>query len=206
MVLLMVAAMPLTGRSLLVALETGLPVTPPASFRPGAIVVLGGDERPLAGADHRAIAGGMTLERLRDAARVARRTGLPLLVSGGTVTPDTPPEAVVMADSLREDFGLSVRWVEPASLDTWQNARFSAALLRPAGITQVLVVTHAWHMRRAMLAFAGSGLDALPAPVPLDRAPSLSVGTLLPSVAGWQDTYDAMHEWIGLAYYSLRGS
>ena len=46
-----------------------------------------------------------------------------------------------------------VRWQEDRSADTWETAEFSAALLRPAGISRVYLVTQSWHMRRAMLAY-----------------------------------------------------
>ena len=43
-----------------------------------------------------------------------RRTGLPVLVTGGVLEPGAEPIAVEMARSLRDEFGIPVRWVEPA--------------------------------------------------------------------------------------------
>ena len=64
-----------------------------------------------------------------------------------------------MADSLRDDFQVPVSWVEDASDDTWENAAFSAEILKKRGIHSVYVVTQGWHMRRAMLAFRHAGPD-----------------------------------------------
>lgn len=115
-----------------------------------------------------------------------------------------PPLAAVMEQSLRDDFQIPVRWVENRSRDTWQNAEYSAAILRANGIHSVYLVTHAWHMRRALVAFRRFGIDAIPAPVQIDRYPDLSMGDLIPEVRGWQLAYYAVHEWVGYAYYALR--
>ena len=168
-VALILLGMPIVSTSLLMALETDLPTVPPSDHPPQAIIVLGGEvirthQEPLG-----VRPGPLTLDRLRTAAALQRRTGLPILVTGGTTQPDTAAVGLVMAQSLKDDFQTPARWVEAKSDDTWENARFSAAILRPAGISSVYVVTSAWHMRRAMLAFQGTGLAVTAAPTPLDH-------------------------------------
>ena len=54
--------------------------------------------------------------------------------------PGDPPIAAVMAQSLRDDFQTPVRWVEPRSHDTWENAEYSARILRANGIGSVQIV------------------------------------------------------------------
>ena len=201
LVLALLLALPLVAGTLLTGLETGWP--PPAGPPPQAIVILGGDLRALAGTPADA-PGALTLARLRAGAALARATHLPILVTGGIVDPDGPPVAVVMATSLARDFATPARWVEPASRDTWENARFSAKLLHAAGIDRVYVVTHAWHMRRALIAFAGTGLAVTPAPLAFDRTPRLVPGAFVPRVGAWRESYYALHEWIGYAWYALR--
>ena len=49
-----------------------------------------------------ALPGFLTLDRLRAGAALHRRTGLPILVTGGSLQPDRPAIATVMADSLRD--------------------------------------------------------------------------------------------------------
>ena len=110
----------------------------------------------------------------------------------------------VMARSLADDFAAPPRWVETRSRDTWENARRSADLLRAAGIRTVYVVTHAWHMPRALLAFQRAGIEAVPAPVRLDAWPRLTWKRFVPSASAWQVAYYAFHEWTGLAFYALR--
>ena len=101
---------------------------------------------------------------MRAGALLHRRTGLPILVTGGTLRTSEPPVAALMADSLVHDFQVPARWVERESRDTWENARLSAAILHEQGITSVYVVTQAWHMRRAIVAFADTGITVTAAP------------------------------------------
>jgi len=130
-----------------------------------AIVVLGsGRERsaPTWGADAPT---GIGLERMRLAARLAKASGLPLLTSGGLHFGEPPSEAFIMAQSLQEDFGVSVRWQEGLSRTTWENATMSAEVLHPLGIKRVVLITQAWHMPRARWSFEQAGFTVIAAPV-----------------------------------------
>jgi len=204
LILLILLATPIVSNTLLVALETNLPTTPAPDHPPAAIVVLGAEVIRSCNQPLGARPGLLTLDRLRTAAALARRTGLPLLASGGTTQRDTTPVGDVMAESLRDDFGTPARWVENRSFDTWENARFSATILRAEGITSIYIVTQAWHMRRALLAFQGTGLTVTAAPTPLDDTLAPNISDFLPRASVWQNGYYALHEWIGYAWYTLR--
>ena len=189
---------------LLNGLETA-PVVDAAAMREAqAIVVLGAGKRRHAPEYGGETVNRLALERLRYAARLARRTGLPVMVSGGAPTGDVP-EAVLMQATLEEDFRVPVRWVERASLDTQQNALFSAVPLRAAGVRRVLLVTHAAHMPRAQAAFEDAGLQVIPAPTAWlggTGAGDQVLGELpgpTSAYAGWY----AVHEWLGLLAYRL---
>jgi uncharacterized SAM-binding protein YcdF (DUF218 family) len=201
---LIVLAMPFTGSALLASLERDWPPVPAGAPPPAAIVVLGGDETHIM-ASPGVTVGRLSLERIAAAAALQRRTHLPVLITGGVLHEnDEPSVASLMADAMRDDFGGTVRWTEQKSADTWANAADSAAILRRDGINSVYVVTNAWHMPRALIAFAGAGLTAVPAPPPPEAGPRFQVGEFMPSVAGWQASYWGLHEWLGIAYYRLR--
>lgn len=189
---------------LLNGLEVHPVLDPSAAREAGAIVILGAGKR-----DHAPEFGGETvnrlaLERLRYGARLARQTGLPVLVTGGAPTGELP-EAELMKQSLEHDFGITPRWVETESRDTRENARLSAPQLKAAGANRIVLVTHAAHMRRAAAEFEAQGLEVLPAPTAWlgSHESGDRVLTLLPSqstaYAGWY----AVHEWLGLIAYRL---
>lgn len=195
---------PLTVGWLVDALEPAATLPADAARRAQAIVVLGGGKRSYAPEFGGETVNRLSLERVRYGARLARQTGLPVLVSGGAPTGELP-EAELMKAALEQDFGIPVRWIETASRDTRQNAQFSAVQLQAAGVQRILLVTHAAHMARARTEFEAQGLDVIPAPTAWlgggeagDR-----VLTLLPSqntaYAGWF----ALHEWLGLIAYRL---
>lgn len=203
LVLLLLLSLHGVSGTLLAALETDLPLQPPADAPPGAIVILSAGISDWAN-DPPVDVDQISLERLRAGAALYRRTQLPVLVSGGVLQTDTPPVAALMVRSLLQDFQVPVRWAEPGSRDTWENASLSAAILGKEGIHSVWLVTHAWHQRRAIMAFAHFGITATAAPVGLDRMPTLQASDFVPRVSAWQLGYYALHEWIGCAYYALR--
>jgi uncharacterized SAM-binding protein YcdF (DUF218 family) len=204
LIALLLLGMPIVSYSMMLALETSLPTTPPLDHPPQAIIVLGAEVIRTHDEKLGIRPGLLTLDRLRTAAELHRRTGLPILATGGTTQPDTPAVGLVMAESLTEDFQTPPRWVEAKSADTWENARFSATILRAEGISSVYVVTHSWHMRRAILAFQGTGLTVTAFPTALDDPLAFDLYDFLPRGSGWQAGYFALHEWIGYAWYALR--
>jgi uncharacterized SAM-binding protein YcdF (DUF218 family) len=203
---LVVLAVPATSRALLLGLESGLPTVPPEADPPQAIVVLAGD-------DLRASPGGLigppdigavTLQRVRAGVKLHRRTGLPVLVSGGVIRPGEPPIGEAMALVMAGEFATPAQWVEARSRTTWENALLTAEMLRGEGIGSVYVVTNAWHMRRSLLAFRRAGLRATAAPAYYTGPGQLDAASFVPSAHAWGDSGFALHEWIGLIWYSMR--
>ena len=201
---LVLLSLPVVSGSLIALLEIGLDRPPPPGPPPQAIVILSADQQPTwVGGVVTFGVGPFTLERERAGALLARRTGLPVLVSGGALHAWSPPLAVLMEASLHQDFATEVRWRESHSINTWENAQESAKILRSAGITRVWLVTHGWHMPRALLAFCRAGLQPVPAPVLIDALPEVRAASFVPSVSGWVQSYVALHEMIGLVWYHL---
>ncbi|WP_196221508.1 YdcF family protein [Sansalvadorimonas verongulae] len=141
--------------------------------------------------------GALLIQRLRYGLKLHKETGLPILVSGGSRY--NINEAQVMKAFL-EEHGATVRWTEADSRSTRDNARNSAALL---GQSRVLLVTHAWHMRRAAGEFERAGFE-------VTRAPTARFGTRLspsrfdawlPDVRYLRKSQLALHEYTGMAWY-----
>lgn len=173
-----------------------------------AIVVLGGGARELAPEYAESHLSPLSAERLHYGLWLARQLPVPVLFSGGHGWghPEGAAEATLAARMAQRDYGRALRWQEAQSQDTRGNARFSLPLLQKDGISRVVLVTHGWHMRRALRAFAdeaarnGMPLTLVPAPMGLvaDRyVPTLQRWT--PTNDGNQRVRQALREWIGLA-------
>jgi uncharacterized SAM-binding protein YcdF (DUF218 family) len=208
-VLLYLASAPPVADFLIGTLEH-VPALPPDAVIPAderaAIVILGGGrymDAPEFGAD---TVGAITLERIRYGARLARRTRLPVLVTGGTVWTNRVAEAELMGQTLKQDFGVEARWIEGASRTSWENARFSKPLLDAAGITKVYLVTHAWHMPRSVYAFEQAGINVIPAPTAFANTGDDDRGALglLPDASAMRRSNYAAHEIIGLLWYRVK--
>ena len=189
---------------LLKSLEISRPIELVAPLEADAIVVLGGGRRTDAleyGSD---TVNSLTLERLRYAAYLQRFSRLPLMVTGGMPGGGSQPEGRLMHDILVREFKVPVKWVEDGALTTWDNARLSAPRLRQAGVERIVLVSHAWHLRRAVPQFEGHGLDVIPAGTQFSDTRIDSYLSLLPSALGLRDSYFALHEWLGILWYKLR--
>lgn len=219
--LLLVRPRPRTGRMLLMAGTAGLyllslPVTAhfllglwevPAAAAPAearAIVVLGGGKAHVTPEYDGDTVRSSTLLRLRYAAHLQRRSGLPVLVSGGSPEGSPQSEAGLMRSVLEREFGVPVRWVEEGSANTLENARLSYRILSAQGIRTIHLVTHAWHMRRAQLAFEHAGFRVVPAPTGHSTRYRLTVLDFLPDAPALLDSALFFREALGIVWYRLR--
>lgn len=175
--------------------------------RPQAIVILGGGmKRTQANFSCGAELSHDSLVRVLNGARLARDTGLPLLVAGGRVLNHCAvSEAELMADILEQDFGLSVTWREDQSLNTAENARYCGQLLRRIHINRIILVTQAFHMPRALEQFNRTGFTVLAAPVDFfSGEQEFSVRQFVPSLGALTHSVLLIHEWIGCYWYRYR--
>lgn len=143
-----------------------------------------------------------TLERLRYAERLQRATGLPILVSGGRLYDEPRSEAGLMKEALEQDFKTKVTWTEGHSRDTFENAINTVRLLREQRLERVLLVTHGWHMARAVWSFEQAGLQVVPAPTTYDYPQRLH--RLLPSYRALYKSSNALSEYLAIAWYRVR--
>lgn len=206
---IMIFSLPATANWLIAGLEQQYPPQKDIWAQdalPEAIVVLGAGRNrnaPEYGGESTSLTG---IERLRYAALLHRKTGLPILLTGGQPLPNVRSEAELMHDVLVNEFNVPVRWLEKDSHTTWQNAELSNKILLTEGIQSAWLVTQAWHMPRSMLVFQNQGITY--------QAASVSFGSVIP----WSDLYMkwvpqptaltrsmiALHEWMGLLWYKLR--
>ena len=95
---------------------------------------------------------------------------------------------------------------ETQSRDTHQNAVYSGVILRGKGVEKILLVTSAFHMRRAVPLFEEQGFEVIPAPTDYQRLVTDSnVPSFLPTVEALNRTTYALREYVGYFVYQRRG-
>jgi uncharacterized SAM-binding protein YcdF (DUF218 family) len=123
-----------------------------------------------------------------------------IILSGGDPQHHGASEAAIYAAELvkvgvdRADIAL-----DEASRNTWENAKFTRALLEREGADNIVLVTAALHMKRSLLYFTHFGIAA--APVRADAVEGEL--SLLPSGLNIAYCDIALHEYIGIAQYHV---
>jgi uncharacterized SAM-binding protein YcdF (DUF218 family) len=202
-VLLIVLSMPAVGNGLLSLLERDANAPESDYQRAQAIVALaGGRNYDIAefGGD---TVDKYTLERVRLAALIQRKTQLPLLVTGGRPDYDNAAEAELMQTALKE-LSSPAKWMEAEAKNTAQNATLSRAILQKENINTIILVTHGWHMPRARQAFERAGFEVIPVGAGRHEQRWTTIIPFLPSAEGLHRSEMFMHEVIGMAWYWLR--
>lgn len=181
-----------------------------------AIVVLGGGRDALAREYALPDLTHTSAERLRYGIWLSRQTGWPLGFSGGVGWAQMGgkgaaiSEAAVAARIARDQYGWPLRWTEEESADTRGNARQTVAMLARQGVREIVLVTDAFHMRRARGVFeaaaqdekarspGGVAMSIKPAPLAYWQQSERPVLDWLPSGAGMMSVHVALRECLGL--------
>jgi len=191
--LLLALSTPMVAFLLLRLVDNSPPLEVQRARDAQAIVILGGGIRRHAAEYGGDTLGRLTLERVRYGAQVARATGLPVLVTGGSVFAGEP-EAKLMQAALEREFGVRVRWAEIRSRNTHENAVRSAEILRAERINRIVLVAHNFDIPRARAEFAAQGIAAIPAPTGIPSAELDTPLDALPSLGALQSSYYALYE------------
>jgi len=167
-----------------------------------AIVILGGGAEAFAPEYGVSSLQSPSLERLRYGIWLAKQVEAPIAFSGGTgwAARGSAQEAKVAAKIAAEEFGRPIKWQESESRDTRENAARSTELLKAAGINHIVLVTHGYHMARALRAFgeaAGPGVQIEAAPMGLARQLELPTLEWMPSSRGFRDMREILRELLG---------
>lgn len=171
-----------------------------------AVVVLGGGSIDLAWLGADATPNAETSSRLITGVVLARKLGVPLVLSMGNGEPFATAvnDADVMADTAAA-LGMPRNRivVENRSRNTVENAHAVRKLI--AGNTIVLV-TSAYHMKRAKTMFAKRGFSVLAAPAYfLGQSRRCSPVSLIPRAGDLAHSSTAIAEWASLVWWSIRG-
>jgi uncharacterized SAM-binding protein YcdF (DUF218 family) len=143
-----------------------------------------------------------------------------ILVSGGNLefssargtTPAEEMTELLMLTGVPE----TAIWPQTQSQNTYEDAYYSAQMLKEKQITEVILVTSAMHMPRAKALFEKQGIAVIAAPTDYTITqqnwdsvfhPSLGEGVinLLPNSGALGLTTNVLKEYLGMLIYSLRG-
>ncbi len=146
--------------------------------------------------------------RVDTAAVLYKARRAPLIILSGAALEGNTSEAQMMANALREE-GIpdSAMVLENRSFTTHENALYTAQKLKERHIGQVLLVTSALHMPRAMAVFKKQGISAVASPSP----PQIVVpddsrfSFWQPNMRALSASRSIVKEYVGLLVYWVRG-
>ncbi len=133
-------------------------------------------------------------------------TGARLILSGGSGDPQKPN--ISEADAMKDmAVALGVPAVdivvENKSGNTIENVK---ALKGFIGGGEIILVTSAYHMKRAAAMFRKMGIEVIPAPTDyISEQKSISFYSLIPNAGSFMASSVALYEYIALTWYGIRG-
>ena len=210
LIVLLSCSLPVVSSNLTNTLQRDAPILPSELKQKiagaEAVVLLAGGRQKLAEEYGGATPNSYSLIRARYAAWVVKKTHLPLIISGGLIPDEAKSEAELIRDMLQKEFNLKEEcYIEEQSRTTYENAKFTAKLLKESNIQKVVLVTHAWHMPRAKAAFEYFDVQVIPAPTAFyGRDISYQISDFLPSATALNFSGLAFHELFGHWWYKLR--
>jgi uncharacterized SAM-binding protein YcdF (DUF218 family) len=169
-----------------------------------AIVVLGGATNGIAFPSRPADMNAQA-DRLLHAAELYKAGKADKVIVVGGSRDWEAPEAVLMSQIL-VSMGVPGDAVieERRSRNTRENARYAAEILQQQGLSTILLVTSAWHMRRAEAMFRMEGVALTPSATDYQiiHAPPV-VPKWLPTVDDLQKTTYALREYVGFLAFAV---
>lgn len=186
-------------------LEGSYRAEPPQDHNVGAIVVLASSVLPPSPPLPEAVLEFDTSQRCRYAAWLHKNWAqVPVLASGKGSW--EVAYSVAMSEAMKEDgVPASMIWTEEKSRSTYENAVYSAEVLRSHGIRKIALVTEAYHMPRAERCFRKQGIEVVAAPCAFRGPTQFFFSEFIPGWKAISLNEDTLHEVVGLVWYRLSG-
>jgi uncharacterized SAM-binding protein YcdF (DUF218 family) len=147
------------------------------------------------------------VKRLISGWRIAEKYGFSILLSGGNVykrSDRIKNEVSLMKEFLKNlDFPEDRIILEDKSRNTRENARYSCEILKKMKIRKTVLVTSAYHMKRAKRCFEQNGADVVVFPVDFRSRDGKSYifFDFLPEMSSLNDSTRALREYYANLYY-----
>lgn len=126
-----------------------------------------------------------------------------IIVTGGAIYDSIPIAALQRKMAIKLGVDSASIQMADSALDTEMEARAVREMVRE---NEIILVTSATHMNRAVLLFKKVGFDPIPAPTDHQVQDSpLSPGDIFPSGGNIIASKKAIHEYLGMIWSKLRG-
>ena len=144
------------------------------------------------------------LTRIVTAVRLQKRLDIPIIVSGAEALEDRIAEDHI-AKRFLIDLGVPADKIiiEDKSKDTFENAKFTKEICDRSGFTDPVLVTSAYHLKRAIMTFEKVGLNVKPFPAGFKSWPGKQYrwSSYLPG--DFLTASLAIKEYLGLVFYKF---
>lgn len=194
------------SNSLMKGLESSFPI--PHKIDGDVIILLGaGLNENVTDLTGTGFPDGDMLGRIITATRLQRRLNIPVIIASGKVYPEgeagAPVDRRIMIDLGVDPTNIIV---EKKSRNTYENAQFSSRICQDLGYKKPILLTAAYHLKRAQMAFQTTGLATIPFPAYRFSSdnPVFFWRCFLPSHNSFETSCVAIREYLGLLYYMLR--
>jgi uncharacterized SAM-binding protein YcdF (DUF218 family) len=192
------------SQALLAPLEAYAPPLKKEAVKADAIVVLGGGVVDLSWAGLPVQPSGMALARLMKGMALYRKHHLPLVLMGGNGDPSrqVTADADALAQVAREH-GIPEKdlILENRSRNTVEGARSLGRLIKGR---KIVLVTSAYHMKRAAGMFKKEGFHVTPAPTAyMTEKRRITAYSFLPHASSLSGSSAACSEYLSLFWYGL---
>ncbi len=169
----------------------------PINLEGDVIVVLGG------GTYNRGDLKGDSIKRLITGFVLHKKTGLPMVLSGGSALNNLPESNIMRQFLIELGVNESLIFTDKQSRDTRENAYYVKKLCGKLGCESVILVTSAYHIYRAVYAFERVGLEVIPYPTDYKTDRKYNLFSFFPKMSVLNDSYRALREYIGIIFYKI---
>jgi len=150
---------------------------------------------------------GDMLGRITTAVRLHRKLNIPIIIASGKVYPEgeagAPVDRRIMIDLGVDPVHIII---EEKSRNTFENAQYASMICRDLGYKKPILLTAAYHLKRAQMAFQTTGLKTTPFPAYRFSSdnPVFFLRSFLPGHNSFETSCVAIREYLGILYYMVR--
>lgn len=184
------------------------PVSMETLTKADAIVVLGGMINPISKYEKSELLS--SADRLTDAVILfkKKKADMILFTGGSGILMQQDRKESDFAKEILVQLGVpeSKILLESESRNTAENAFYTAKILKEKNMEKIILVTSAFHMKRASMVFEKQRIKVTPFPCDYrSLRDEWNWDTIVPSAGALETSTLAIKEWIGLIAYSLGG-